>query len=247
RTSTAVAEAERKRQLADEGITAKRSAQLADTERRALEIELDAARQRVRALGGSTRRSKLGSFELRAPIAGEVVHVGVERGQPVDPNYNAFRVADLSDVWVELAVFERELASVETGDEVTLAPRSRPDASIRGKVDHVGAVLNPRTRSATVRVVVPNEGRELAIGESVLADIATRVDAVRAPAVPRDAVVLVDGHPTVFVAIAPGTVDSRRVTVAAEGVHWIAIREGVREGESVVVEGVFALKSELFR
>jgi cobalt-zinc-cadmium efflux system membrane fusion protein len=247
RLVTAEAEAQRKRRLAQEGIAAERAAQIAETDLRALQIERDAGRERIRALGGRPRKSRLGRLELHAPIAGEVVEVGIAQGQPLDPNVVAIRIADLSTVWVELAVFERDLDEIHTGDEVTLALRSRPDQRVRGKVDHVGVVLDPHTRSAPVRVVVDNTERALAIGESVVGDIRARGQAVHAPAVPRDAVVMVDGQPTVFVVVAPGTVEPRKIDIAAEGESWVAMHDGLAAGERVVVSGVFALKSELFR
>jgi len=250
RVEMATAEAERKQLLATEGITARGASQMAETERRALAVELGAATERVRALGGSVARKgghHLGRFELRSPIGGEVVEVSVQRGQPVEPNQTLFRVADLSEVWIELALFESALGSVLPGDEVLLSPRSRPEIEIKGTVAHVAAVLDPESRTARVRVVVPNVDRRLVIGESVIGRIRAHAESITAAAVPTTAVAMVDGAATVFVVTAPGVVEPRVVETAAHGLEWVAVTSGISAGEEVVTQGVFALKSELFR
>lgn len=247
RSALATAEAARKRQLAAAGIAATRAAEMAESESRSLEVELRAASRRVRALGGREHRSRLGRFELRAPIAGEVIEVNAERGQPIEPNGTLFRVADLSVVWIELALFERDLGAVLPGDPVLLSPRSRPEIEVEGQVEHVARVLDRDSHTARVRVVVTNADHQLAIGESVVGRIRAQGEAVRAPAVPHSAIVLVDGTPTVFVVVEPGIVEARAIEIAAEGVEWVAVSAGLEPGDEVVDEGVFPLKSELFR
>lgn len=96
-------------------------------------------------------------------------------------------------------------------------------------------------------MVVDNADRRLFVGQSVRARIHAATLAVQGPVVPRDAVVLVDGQPTVFVEIARRVVEPREVEVAAEGEHEVAIAEGLHVGERVVTAGAFAVKSELFR
>ncbi|MBK8713746.1 MAG: efflux RND transporter periplasmic adaptor subunit [Nannocystaceae bacterium] len=247
RATAARHDVERKRLLVEEGIASQRSAQQAEAEYASLEAELHAAEQRVRALGGRSTKRRLGVFELRAPIDGEVVRVQVQRGESVDPNHTAFEIADLSSVWVELALFERDLSRVSIGDAVTLQPRGDGRPPLQGTIAHVGRVLDERTRTAPVRIVVDNDDRRLFVGQAVHAQVHATSLAVQGPAVPRDAVVLVDGQPTVFVEIARRVVEPREVELAAQGEHEVAIAEGLAEGERVVTAGAFAVKSELFR
>ena len=238
---------ERKRLLVEEGIAARRSAQQVEAENASLQAQLEAARQRVRALGGRPAKRRLGRFELRSPIEGELVGVHVQRGQSIDSSHTAFHVADLATVWVDLALFERELGSVAIGDAVEIEPYGDPSPPLDGIVSHVGRVLDPSTRTAAVRVEVDNSGRRLAIGQAVRARLLARSGAVEGPAVPRDALVLVDGVPTVFVEVDERVVEPRAVEISVEGEHAIALSSGIAVGDRVAIAGAFALKSELFR
>ncbi len=247
RAEAAERDLERKRLLVDEGIASKRSAQQIEAENASLQAQLDAARQRVRALGGKPAKRKLGLFELRSPIEGEVVGVHVQRGQSIDSSHTAFHVADLATVWVDLALFERDLGRVGVGDAVEIEPYGDPSPPLDGIVSHVGRVLDPSTRTAAVRVEVDNAARRLAIGQAARARLHARRDAVEAAAVPRDAMVLIDGSPTVFVEVGERLVEPRAIEIIVEGEEAIAVSSGVAAGDRVVVAGAFTLKSELFR
>ena len=247
RAHAAEKDVERKRLLVDEGIASRRSAQQVEAHHASLRAELEAARQRVHALGGTTAKRKLGVFSLRSPIDGEIVGVHIRNGQSVEPSHTAFYVADLSEVWVELAVFEGDRPRVSLGDAVDLEPRGDGGPPVKGLVSHIGRVLDEDTRTAAVRVVVDNTQRRLAVGQAIRARVYASRFAVEGPSVPRDAVVLVDGRPTVFVESGINTVQAREVEIAGEGREWIAIGSGLEPGDRVVVAGAFALKSELFR
>ena len=112
---------------------------------------------------------------------------------------------------------------------------------LKGKVAHVGDVIEQETRSGDVRVVVDNVDGSLRPGESVLAKIHTKTAPAPKILLPRDAVISIDGKATVFVAHDDTSVEPRSVTTGS--------RDGSRvtPGEKVAVAGVFALKSEIFR
>lgn len=158
--------------------------------------ELGGAHQRVHAPGDKTAKKRLGRFALRSPIDGEIVGVHVRDGESVEPRHTAFRVADLSEVWVELAVFERDRGHVAVGDTVQLEPLGSGGPPVPGVVAHVGRVLDRATRTFAVRVVVDNAQRRFAIGQAVQARLHAKRPAQTAPAVPREAVSLVGGRAT---------------------------------------------------
>lgn len=255
RALAAEANEARKLQLVREGIASKRSAEVAEREADVADAELMAARQRVQALIGddlraaakAKGRAKLGLLPLRAPIDGSVVGVDVFRGQAVEPSHTAFTIADPSQLWVRLAVFEGELAALREGDMVEI--ESQADAGVRltGTVVYVSPILDPVSLSAEVRVIVPNPDRKLRAGQAVGARILTSGNRRDVLSVPRAAVVQVDGKPTVFVVVGERTVIPRPVTLGGAGIDRVEIVDGLARGEEVVVDGVFALKSELFR
>jgi membrane fusion protein, heavy metal efflux system len=243
----AEADKRRKDMLVQEGITSQRVAEVTAKEVAVTQAQRRAAAKQVRSMvGGARRGSRLGEFYLASPIDGEVVAVNVYQGQAVEPSHTAFQVADLSELWVELAVFERDVQLVSVGDRVKVQAGGE-DTLVPGVVDYVGSVLDPVTRTATVRVIVDNQDRRLRVSQSVVARIESQQATVHAVAVPHGAVILVDGAPTVFVMTTPEQVEPRVVQLGARDDQRVEIVEGLGEGESVVVEGVFALKSELFR
>lgn len=247
RAAVADADEIRKKKLLSEGIASIRSAELASGESSITDAELMAAKQRVQALGGDAKGKALGLMSLTSPIDGDVVKVHVFRGQAVEPSYTAFTIADRSSLWVRLAVFEGEVTNIRVGDSVEIAAQVTPDEVLTGTVTFISTVLDPVTRSAEVRVVVPNETGKLRVGQAVNARIRPSAASKRALAVPRSALVQVDGKPTLFVMVDDNGVVPREVELGAQGPDSVEVKKGLQPGEQVVTEGVFALKSELFR
>jgi cobalt-zinc-cadmium efflux system membrane fusion protein len=243
----AIANEKRERGLADAKVSSEREAELAHAQAQAARAELHAAEQAVRALGGGGLHGELGVLLLKTPIDGKVVESGVYRGQSLEPSHMAFRVADMSRLWVELALYERELSLIRVGDHVDLEPQSDRSTVVQGTVAYVGDVIDLETRSAAVRVEVDNSPGLLRPGQSVMARIRTKAPAASVLHVPASAVTRVDGTPTVFVALGEHRVEPRRVELGLSDGTRVQIVSGLHGGERVVSDGVFALKSELFR
>ncbi len=238
----------RKRQLVKEGIASKRSAELAAREHTVAIAELQAARQRLRALGGKVKGSDIGQLDLYSPIAGEVVQVNIFRGQAVDPMETAFTIVDNSQLWVRLAVFEGEIDQISVGDAVEIRAQADLDGELlTGMVDYVSSIFDPQSHAAEVRVIVPNDDGYLRVGQAVNAVIHAQRAEKEGLSVPRESVVQVDGNPTVFVAETETTVIPRPIEIGITGPERIEVVAGLAAGDVVVTEGVFALKSELFR
>lgn len=237
---------ERESGLLERGLTTAREAEEA---RASLEEEralAEAATERVRALGGDHQTAG-GVSLLRAPLSGIVAERNVSAGQSVNPGFVAFRVGDLDELWVVLTVFERHIGLLRAGDPVEIRPLNDETQVIEGKIEHVGSVLDPGSRTADVRVIVPNEKLILRPGQAVNATIRAGGPAHVSISVPESALTYVDGKPTVFVAETPTRFVAREVKVGIDGGDHIEIRHGLSEGEVVVSKSVLALKSELFR
>ncbi len=237
----------RERRLADARITPEKEAEMAKANYEVARAERIAAERAVQAMGGDLDE-KTGILVLRSPVAGKVVSAKLVRGQTVEPSDTVFEIADLSTVWVQLAVFERDQLSVREGNEVELTLQGVPGPPIKGRVDHVGDVINVETRTVPVRVVVENPDLSMRPGQSVQARIHSTALAEKSLAVPRAAITRVDGNATVFVMLSQGNaVEPRRVTLGPQDAEYTAVLQGLKEGEQVVVGGMFALKSEIFR
>ena len=243
----ATANEKRERALADQKVSAEREAEAARANAEAARAEQLAAEQKVRALGGSTSGNAIGILALTSPISGRIVERKVARGQTVEPSLTAFRVADLTQLWVELAVFERELGVIRKGDKVEIAPQTNVTGMVGGVVAHVGETIELETRSASVRVVVEGHDGLLRPGQSVTARIHTSLPPAPMTMVPREAVTMVDGKPTVFVSHDATSVEPRAIELGDKDQDKVEVVSGLKRGEIIVIAGAFALKSEIFR
>lgn len=246
RKKAAERNAKREAGLLAANLTTAREEELARAELEEQVAMLTAATHHVAALGGAAN-GQLGTYFVRAPIGGTVVQRFVAAGQSVESDLVAFRVADLDHLWIELSVFEREIGAIRVDDRVELTPTGAADTKLEGRVAYVGEIIDPDTRVAEVRVKVENTARLLRPGQSVVARIRPASLSRVVPTVPVSAVTYVDGHPTVFVAESDTRVRVREIKLGrTDGVRH-EIVEGLAVGQRVVSDGVFALKSELFR
>ncbi|MBL8949135.1 MAG: efflux RND transporter periplasmic adaptor subunit [Myxococcaceae bacterium] len=242
----AEADMKRERRLADAHISPERDAEASAATYEAARADRIAAERAVEALGGDLDND-IGIMTLRAPIDGRVVALEAARGQTLETSDTIYQVADLSVLWVELTVYERDISAIRVGDKVDLTPQTGAPVSITGVVEYVGDVIDPDTHAAHVRVVVPNEPQTLRPGQSVVARIATTGPATSALSVPKAALTRVDGKPTVFISHDKNTVEPRIVQVGAEDAERVAVLQGLKDGDQIVLKGMFALKSEIYR
>lgn len=248
-TETAHRDANRERSLVERNLSTIREAEEAATEERSYQSMLHAATQKVKALaGGNVDARALGVHYLISPLAGTIVERHVTKGELVDGDHVAFLIADLTHLWVELDVFERSLEAIRVGDQVVVRSLSRASHPIQGRVAQVGAIIDPATRSAAVRIEVDNQEGHLRPGQAVDAKIqAAHADLLKTTLVPAAAVTFVDGNPTVFVLDGDSAVKPTQVTLGDSNGELKQVMKGIQAGDRVVVRGVFELKSELFR
>jgi membrane fusion protein, heavy metal efflux system len=236
----------RVRGLLDQQLATAREFERATSELEEQNALATAAEERIEALGGGRGRDT-GVSQLRAPVSGIIAARAIAPGQSLEPGHVAFRVGDLEQLWVLLRIFERDVGFVSVGDVVEVRSLAELARTIHGTVAHVGAVLDPATRTVDIRVVVPNRDHLLRPGESVKATIRTSGRARTALSVPASAVTYVDGAPTVFVAESAARFVPRKVVLGIDAGDRLEIAKGVREGELVVSKNVLAIKSEIFR
>jgi membrane fusion protein, heavy metal efflux system len=246
---------DREERLAERQLTNKRFLEESIADADHSSALLTAAKHRVAALSGSGSMElgsrRLGVHVLTSPMNGTVIEHRVAKGQLVEADHVAFLVANLDHLWVELLVFERHLASIKVGDMVELHAEARGEVTpdiVRGKIAHVGAVLNADTRGATIRVYVDNRQRKFRPGQSVEAIIRATAAAVDdIPTVPTTAVVYVDGEPSVFIADSPVSVTVTRVQLGETNGQEVQLKDGVETGQRVVTHGTTELRNQLFR
>ena len=236
---------EREKRLEEQGISSRKELLDAQADLRRAEASLRSARERLRVLGAGHGNG--GQFAVTAPFAGVVVQRDASRGEMASPADQLFTVADLSRVWIELNIYERDLARVAVGQPVSVTTTAYTGREFPGRIVYVGAVLDSATRTVRARVEVPNEDGMLRPGMFSRATIQVGKGGPPRPVVPRDAIQELEGRQVVFV---PG---DQRGEFRAQAVEVgepvdsarVAIRKGVGTGDSIVVAGAFMLRSEL--
>lgn len=246
---------EREQRLLEKGITSEREMRQAEEAWVAARADREAADDRLHSLGLTedeirqlvTISSHEGArFPLRSPIAGTVLEVNAAPGESIEPTANLFTVGQLGELWALLQLPERDVINVRKGQQVTFTLQAAPDQKFQGVVDYVGAVIDPRTRTAQVRVVIPNEGGRLKPGMFATGEIAAGSgDVPQRPVVPREAVQSVEGRDVVFVQSGPNQFEATPVRVGTTTPSQVEIVEGLQGDEPVVINGAFILKSEL--
>ena len=242
---------QREKALAQKNLTTQREAEVAAVDAERSQLMLRAAKQKVAALSGgvgSRSSGRLGAHELRSPMKGTIVERHISPGQSVEGQLVAFRIADIDHLWVELDVFERNLSKIRVGDRVELSPLAAPKEVFEGRVALVGAVIDAESRSAPIRIEVDNRDRRLRAGQAVNARIhAASGGEQPTTLVPSGAITFVDGKSTLFVKSGENAVRVVKVELGVTNGQDTEVTSGVNPGDEVVSEGVFALKSELFR
>lgn len=183
----------------------------------------------------------LAPYELKTLLDGVVLEKHLTRGEAVDREMQAFVVTDLRSVWVDLAVYQKDLDQIKMGQRVRIhAVNEGPDAE--GEISYLTPGVDQVTRTATARVVLDNPDRKFRPGMFVTARAVDATDA--AIAIPRKALQTLEGQPTVFVETKDGFAP-RSITVGREGESRVEVLAGLAVGERIAVQNTFLLKAEL--
>jgi RND family efflux transporter MFP subunit len=220
------------------------------------ETEVAAARQRLLLLGlSSTQVGRLtdashvvSEVAVPAPADGVVIARGVNPGQVVGAAQELFTVTDLSTVWVIGDLYEKDFGSVRVGSEAAMTIPSAPKTVLRGRVGYIDPRVDPATRTAKVRVEVPNRGGDLKLGMYVTVSFESG-SAERVTVIPRNAAQSIGDRTVVYVQTAEGEgrFTERSVKLGPPVGDAVRVLEGLKVGEQVVTEGSFFLRSEATR
>jgi multidrug efflux pump subunit AcrA (membrane-fusion protein) len=185
---------------------------------------------------------RLAWYALRAPFDGTVIQKHITLGERFDGEANPFTIADLSSVWVDVNLYQRDLAHVRAGQKVTIS--GGPDIpQSEGAIAFVAPTIAENTRTVLSRVVLPNPDGRWRPGLYVTARIAAAEQGVSV-LVPKDAIQTLDDEPVVFVPTNDGF-EPRPVSVGHSNASHAEIVSGLSPGDRYVTAGAFALKAEI--
>ena len=210
---------------------------------------LAAARRRLRLwgvpeaeIGRVERTEEAGrTVTFRSPYSGVVTEKGVTEGQRLMPGDVAYRIADLSAIWLEGEVFEQDLPAVRLGLAVRAEFTALPGDVRTGRITYIYPTIDPQTRTARIRVALPNPGLRLKPG--MYATIRFTAPGAATLSVPRSAVLSTGERNLVFVRTG-GRFVPRLVTVGGATDDRIEIRSGLARGDTVVASGTFLMDAE---
>lgn len=215
--------------------------------------EVESARARLQLLGmtGQQLAQMVSSGEVAAtttvaaPIDGVVTARAANPGTAVDPASPLVTLVDLSTVWVVGDVYERDFAAVQVGTAAVVTTTAYPDLRIAGTVAYVDPQVSSETRTARIRIQVPNPGRRLRLGMYADVEVASAPGGPRL-LIPRAAVQIVGERTMVYVRDpgAAGRFIEREVRLGPAAGEQVAVLSGLAAGESVVSAGAFFLRAE---
>jgi len=186
-------------------------------------------------------------LKLTAPISGHVVERDVVTGQHIEPQKMLLTVSDLSTLWALLDAREADLPHVARGREVRITTSIYPDRVWHGRVDHVGDIVDEKTRTVKVRVLVRNDGRLLKPNMYIQGELPDAVSSRDVLTVPQEAIQTIGGESVVFVREGADKFVARPVEVGGRVGARRAVLRGLSGSEVVVIAGAFNLKAELLK
>jgi membrane fusion protein, heavy metal efflux system len=240
--------ADRLQALAEKKLAGTQEALTAKAEADSLEAETRALDEQLRGMGTGTSGGGA-DLVLRAPVAGVVVTRNAVVGQPVTAEEIVASIADLSEVWFLARVFEKDLGRLQAGAKADVQLNAYPKQRFDGSVEYLGRQIDPIARTVTARIRLTNREDVLRIGLFGTARVATGEAGTHDATlvVPRDAVTEIAGKPAVFVKQPDGDFELHDVLLGEGALGKVQIVRGLREGEQVVVDGVFTLKSAVLK
>jgi membrane fusion protein, heavy metal efflux system len=207
---------------------------------RKAQADLHAAEERLKMLGGSGDQATP-LIELRAPVTGTIIEQNITDGAGVkslDNQPNLLTIADLSRVWVLCDIYENSLSAVRVGDQATIKLNAYPDKPLTARVTNISRVLDPQTRTAKVRLELPNADGMLRPG-MFASVVFTSQQSERQAQLPQSAVLRLHDKDWVFMPVGDHRfrrIEIRAGIVARNGAQQVVA--GLQPGDRVVANAL---------
>ena len=202
---------------------------------------LDVPAHQLRELDRSHKIKK--SLHIHAPAGGIIMKIGAREGQFVTPATEIYMIADLRKIWVLADIYEYELPWVKQGDPVEMQLAGIPGKTFQGHLAYIYPYAEAKTRTIKVRLVFDNA--DLLLKPEMFAEVTIYAGKqVNAVVIPSEAVIRSGSRNQVFVVRAPGKFAPRVVKLGLASNGKVAVLEGIKVGEEVVVSAQFLIDSE---
>jgi len=231
-------------------ITAEQEYLKAKRELAEARIELLAGEQKLHALGFTEAylaelpklpHESFTRHQILAPIDGTIIEKHIVLGEVLKDDRECFAIADQSSVWVNLNVYQNDLARIQTGQKVTIV--AGPSLQAQGTISFLSSLVSPETRTTVARVVLANPSGQWRAGLYVTGQVHVE-EAEAGLLVPQESLVRLEGTTAVFVKEGEGY-RARPVTTGRSDGAQTEVLSGLTPGQVYVTRGAFLLKSEL--
>ena len=240
---------ERKRGLAAEKIAPLREVQEAESAVGEARAALRASRASIGAFGVDPPRddgegATSSVFVLRSPVSGSVIERTAVIGQMLDPSAPAFRIGNLSTLWLTVHAFERDAVRIRQGVTARLSFPALPGQDFAGAVTMVGRQVERESRTVPVRIDVKNRNNLLRPGMSATATLPVGESGAAILTVPVASVQRVRNEWCVFLPKDASHFEIRRIGRGRDLAGEVEVLSGLRAGETIIVDGAFLLKAQ---
>jgi cobalt-zinc-cadmium efflux system membrane fusion protein len=235
------------------GAATREELEMHEAERARIDAEVEIARSKLTLLGIPEERTQrlagpqdvVTTLAVRSPLAGVVTKRSANVGLNIDPAMPLFTIVDLSNVWIIADLYERDFARVRVGSPATVTSGAYPGVTLRGRVSYIDPQVQSETRTAKLRIEVPNAGERLRLGMFVDAQVGES-EPRAGVLIPNAALQAVGSDTVVYVADAQqeGRFMERKVEVTSSTDGQSLVVAGLQAGDRVVTDGAFFLRAE---
>lgn len=183
------------------------------------------------------------SLRLRSPADGVVIEMAARTGMRLTPGAPLFQIADLSNVWVVANVFEQDLGILRPGQKAVISVTAYPGRTFTGQVTFIYPTIEPETRTARIRIELPNEAGLLKPDLYGTVEIEAG-GSVAVVAIPESAVLDSGTRQVVLIDLGGGAFEPREVELGSRGDGYVEVVKGLAAGQRVVVNGNFLIDAE---
>ena len=246
---------ERESKLFDDGITAKKdfieaenrykragnNLQILEKKKKSI---TELAEKRLAILGSHINNSysDSGLVEIKSPGAGIILKRTVNPGEVIKEDKVLFEASDLSEIFLESKVYEKDLSELTLGEKVTFSTEACPDSVFHGEINYISRVADPETRTVAVRAKIKNPQYKLK--PEMFGRMFISLSEKEALVINRDAVQKVDNENVVYVETNDGFRETKP-KLGKETDGFVEVISGIRSGQGIATQGSFWLKSEL--
>jgi Cu(I)/Ag(I) efflux system membrane fusion protein len=211
---------------------------------------LDAARQRLKLWDISENQIKqieqtgkpIRTLTLYSPVSGFVTQKMAVQGMKVMPGEKLFDIADLSTIWIIADIYEYELPLVKVGQPARITLSYFPGKELSSKIDYIYPAISAETRTAKVRLTLPNPGGQLK--PQMFTNVEIRIDLGKKLTIPDSAVIDTGKGQIVYVDKGDGAFEPREVELGLRADGAVEVLRGIKAGEKVATSANFLIDSE---